>query len=58
MLQLLPGKVTVENDVVFGTTGSRDLKCDIYRPPIEGDRRPGCADYSRGCLADPGIGTS
>ena len=41
MLQLLPGKVTVENDVVFGTTGSRDLKCDIYRPPNEGDRRPG-----------------
>ncbi len=41
MLQLLPGKVTIENDVVFGTTGSRDLKCDIYRPPNEGDRRPG-----------------
>lgn len=41
MLQLLPGKVTVENDVVFGTTGSRDLKCDIYRPPTEGDHRPG-----------------
>ncbi|HEX9897089.1 MAG TPA: alpha/beta hydrolase [Dehalococcoidales bacterium] len=41
MLQLLPGRVTVENDVVFGTTGNRDLKCDIYRPPIEGDNRPG-----------------
>jgi acetyl esterase/lipase len=41
MLQLLPGRVTIENDVVFGTTGSRDLKCDIYRPPIEGNRRPG-----------------
>lgn len=40
MLQLLPGQVTVENDVVFGTTG-RDLKCDIYHPPIEGNRRPG-----------------
>jgi acetyl esterase/lipase len=41
MLQLLPGKVDVENDVVFGTTGSRDLKCDIFRPPLDGDRRPG-----------------
>jgi acetyl esterase/lipase len=41
MLQLLPGKVTIENDVVLGTTGIRDLKCDIFRPPIEGDRRPG-----------------
>lgn len=41
MLQLLPGQVTIENDVVFGSTGSRDLKCDIYRPPVEGDRRPG-----------------
>jgi len=38
---LLPGKVTFESDVVFGTTGTRDLKCDIFRPPIEGERRPG-----------------
>ena len=41
MLQLLPGRVTIENDVVFGTTGGRELKCDVYHPPIEGDRRPG-----------------
>jgi acetyl esterase/lipase len=41
MLQLLPGQVTIENNVVFGTTGSRDLKCDIYRPPIEGNHQPG-----------------
>jgi acetyl esterase/lipase len=41
MLQLLPGKVTIENDVVFGTTGSRDLKCDIFHPPQGGDRWPG-----------------
>jgi acetyl esterase/lipase len=41
MLQLLPGRVTIENDVVFGTTGSRDLKCDIYHPPIEGNHHPG-----------------
>ena len=41
MLQLLPGKVTVENDVVFGNTGRRDLKCDIFYPPIKSDRRSG-----------------
>jgi acetyl esterase/lipase len=41
MLQLLPGKVTIKNDVVFGTTGSRDLKCDIYHPPHGGDIHPG-----------------
>jgi acetyl esterase/lipase len=41
MLQQLSGKVTIENDVVFGTTGSRDLKGDIFHPPNEGDHRPG-----------------
>ncbi len=41
MLQLLLGKVTIDKDVVFGTTGSRDLKCDIYHPPPGGDNHPG-----------------
>lgn len=41
MLQQLPGRVTIENDVVFGTGGSRDLKCDIYHPPNEKEDRPG-----------------
>jgi acetyl esterase/lipase len=41
MLQLLPGHVKVEKDVVFGTTGKRDLKCDIYHPPLKEDHRPG-----------------
>jgi acetyl esterase/lipase len=27
------GRVTVEQDVVVGTTGTRDLKADIYTPP-------------------------
>jgi len=27
------GRVSVEEDVVFGTGGGRDLKCDIYTPP-------------------------
>jgi pectinesterase len=41
MLQLIPGKVKIENDVVFGTTGTRDLKCDVYHPPDEGKNHPG-----------------
>ena len=41
MLQLIPGMVNVENDVVFGTTGSWDLKCDIYHPPAHGEGHPG-----------------
>ena len=27
------GRVTIENDVVFGTGGGRELKCNVYRPP-------------------------
>ena len=27
------GRVTFENDVVFGTGGGRELKCNVYRPP-------------------------
>ena len=30
------GRVTVERDVVFGTGGGRELRCNIYHPP---DRR-------------------
>jgi acetyl esterase/lipase len=41
MMQQLPGKVTTENDVVFGQGGSRELKCDIYHPPVEQSDRPG-----------------
>ena len=41
MLQQLPGKVTIENDVVFGKGGSRELKCDIYHPPNKEENRPG-----------------
>ena len=26
-------RVTIEEDVVFGTGGGRDLKCDVYTPP-------------------------
>lgn len=34
------GRVTVERDVVFGTGGGRDLRCNIYWPPAAGDGRP------------------
>lgn len=35
-----PGRVTIERDVVFGTGGGRDLKCNIYRPPDQRDGAP------------------
>lgn len=31
-----PGRVEIQEDVVFGTGGGRDLKCDVYLPPEEG----------------------
>ena len=34
------GRVTVEEDVVFGVGGGRDLKCDIYTPPGRTERAP------------------
>jgi acetyl esterase/lipase len=34
------GRVTVEQDVVFGTGGGRDLKCTVYTPPQAGADRP------------------
>lgn len=33
MIAKLPGRVTIEEDVVFGTGGGRDLKCDVFHPP-------------------------
>src|SRR5436305_13350751 len=34
------GRVTVDFDVVFGTGGGRDLKCNVYMPPQQGSDRP------------------
>lgn len=34
------GRVTIERDVVFGTGGGRDLRCNVYMPPQEGTDRP------------------
>lgn len=40
MADIQAGRVRVENDVVFGTGGGRDLKCNVYHPPVEGSGRP------------------
>ena len=29
----LPGRVTIEEDVVFGSGGGRNLTCDVFTPP-------------------------
>jgi acetyl esterase/lipase len=36
-----PGRVEVERDVVFGTGGGRDLRCNVYHPPTGDSRVPG-----------------
>src|SRR5207302_107633 len=35
------GRVTVEEGVVFGTGGDRELRCDIYTPPGRPTNAPG-----------------
>ena len=40
MVEQQAGRVTVEQDVVFGTGGGRDLKCNVYHPPQPGPNRP------------------
>jgi acetyl esterase/lipase len=32
----MPGRVSVEENVVFGTGGGRPLQCDVFLPPEEG----------------------
>ena len=34
-----PGSTPVEKDVVFGTGGAMDLRCDLYRPPVGMSKR-------------------
>jgi acetyl esterase/lipase len=33
-------RVSIETDVVFGTGGGRELRCDVYTPPGEASGRP------------------
>ncbi len=40
MLSKLPGRVTIEEGVVFGQGGGRDLQADIFTPPNERRDRP------------------
>jgi len=40
MLSKLPGRVTVDEGVVFGRGGERELKCDVFMPPDERRDRP------------------
>jgi len=35
------GRVTVEEGIVFGSGGGRDLRCDVFMPPQPGPGRPG-----------------
>ncbi|MCG8669045.1 MAG: alpha/beta hydrolase [Pseudomonadales bacterium] len=34
VLKTLEGQVDIKEDLVFGTTGTRDLLCDVYIPPV------------------------
>src|SRR5262252_2297249 len=40
MLSKLPGRVTIEEGVVFGRGGDRELKCDVFTPPDMRRDRP------------------
>lgn len=41
VLAKIPGQVEIQSDVVFGTGGGRDLKCDVFLPPDDADDRIG-----------------
>ena len=40
MLTQQQGRVSIEEGVVFGQGGERDLQCDVFQPPEPGTRRP------------------
>jgi len=40
MLSKLPGRVTIQDGVVFGRGGERDLACDVFVPPDDRRDRP------------------
>jgi len=39
VLQPLEGRVSVKRDVMVGRAGSRNLRCDVYRPPTDASGR-------------------
>jgi acetyl esterase/lipase len=40
MIAKLPGRVTSQDGVVFGTGGGRELRCDVFTPPDTRTDRP------------------
>ena len=40
MVDAQTGRVTIDYDVVYGAGAGRDLKCNVYMPPQQGDKRP------------------
>src|SRR5262245_41102141 len=40
--------VVVEQDVVYGHAGSRELKCDVYRPSAEVSKRTAIVQFPGG----------
>jgi acetyl esterase/lipase len=54
------GEATVESDVVFGTGGGRELRCDIYTPPTTPTSAPAIlmlhgGGWSQGARNMPGM---
>jgi acetyl esterase/lipase len=54
------GQATVESDVVYGTGGGRELRCDIYTPPNAQTTAPGIlmihgGGWSQGARNMPGM---
>lgn len=54
------GEATVESDVVYGTGGGRELRCDIYTPPNATTASPGIlmihgGGWSQGARNMPGM---
>ena len=39
-MKKLPGRVSIEDNVVFGRGGDRDLLCEVFTPPNESDEQP------------------
>lgn len=40
VMEIQPGRVTVDEGIVFGTGGGRALRCDVYVPPQQADAAP------------------
>ncbi len=52
MIAKLPGRVSIEENVVYGTGGGRDLHCDVFTPPDARTRPHGRPADPRRWLAE------